>query len=269
MADLNKKNSSNISGNFYVDTSCIDCETCQWMAPEVFKEIGNQSIVFHQPSNQQEEIKALHALVSCPTSSIGLIEKSSEIIKAINDFPLLIENNVYHCGFHSEKSFGAASYFIQRPEGNILIDSPRFVASLVKKLEKMGGIKYMFLTHIDDVAEHEKFQKHFNCQRIMHKDDIRKNTKNVEIQLSGKETFIIDKEIIIIPVPGHTKGHCVLLYKNKFLFTGDHLAWSDTLKQLYAFKRACWYSWSELYKSMQKLSEYDFEWVLPQGCLML
>jgi glyoxylase-like metal-dependent hydrolase (beta-lactamase superfamily II) len=73
----------------------------------------------------------------------------------------------------------------------------------------------------------------------------------------------LGKDLLIIPVPGHTKGHMVLLYQNKFLFTGDHLAWSWRLNQLVAFRNYCWYSWSETLKSMEKLATYDFEWVLP------
>lgn len=70
-------------------------------------------------------------------------------------------------------------------------------------------------------------------------------------------------DLWIIPVPGHTQGHTVLLYQNRVLFTGDHLAWSEELQHLYAFRDVCWYSWSELYKSMQKLTQYSFEWILP------
>ncbi len=33
---------------------------------------------------------------------------------------------VFHCGWHSERSFGAASYLLQRPSGNIMVDSPRW-----------------------------------------------------------------------------------------------------------------------------------------------
>jgi len=54
-----------------------------------------------------------------------------------------------------------------------------------------------------------------------------------------------------------------LLYQQKFLFSGDHLAWSERLQQLNAFRNACWYSWSEQTKSMHKLADYTFEWVLP------
>lgn len=55
---------------------------------------------------------------------------------------------VYHCGFHSEKSFGATSYLIVRPEGNILMDSPRFTPVLAKKFEAMGGVDTIVLSHM-------------------------------------------------------------------------------------------------------------------------
>ena len=67
-----------------------------------------------------------------------------------HSFPLPIDASipgVYHCGYHSRKSFGAASYFIQRPGGNILVDSPRFCETLASKLESLGGVRYIILTH--------------------------------------------------------------------------------------------------------------------------
>lgn len=121
----------------------------------------------------------------------------------------------------------------------------------------------MYLTHKDDIADHQKFWQHFDCQRILHQDDITPETKDVEIILSGSERIEFASDLTIIPVPGHTKGHTVLLYKNKFLFTGDHLAWSPYLDHLYAFPRFCWYSWSQQLKSMEKLANYTFKWILP------
>jgi glyoxylase-like metal-dependent hydrolase (beta-lactamase superfamily II)/ferredoxin len=263
MAHLNLRRPQNVSGDFYVDTSCIDCDTCRWMAKEVFSRDEEQSAVHHQPTNETERLAALQALLSCPTSSIGTIEKPQDIKVAQLSFPILVEENVYHCGYHSEKSYAAASYFIQLPEGNILVDSPKFTPPLVKRLEKMGGIHYMYLTHRDDVADHQKFAEHFGCERILHADDITSDTQNVEMQLTNSEALQLSPDLLIIPVPGHSKGHTVLLYKNKFLFTGDHLAWSDKLKQLVAFRDFCWYSYSEQIKSMRNLTNYSFEWVLP------
>jgi len=263
MAHLNQRRSENVSGDFYVDSTCIDCDTCRWMAPEVFHSAGEQSAVHHQPVNETERLRSLQALLACPTASIGTVEKPKDIKDAQQSFPILVEENIYHCGYHAENSFGAASYLIVRPEGNVLVDSPRFTPPLVKRIEELGGIHYLYLTHRDDVADHQKFAEHFGCKRILHRDELTTGTRDVEIQLTGSETVQLEPDLLIIPVPGHTKGHTVLLYNNKFLFTGDHLAWSDQLNQLIAFRSACWYSWSELIKSMRKLANYSFEWVLP------
>jgi glyoxylase-like metal-dependent hydrolase (beta-lactamase superfamily II) len=55
----------------------------------------------------------------------------------------------------------------------------------------------------------------------------------------------------------------VFLCDETYLFTGDHLAWSESRGHLYAFRSACWYSWKEQTASMERLLDYRFEWVLP------
>lgn len=263
MAHVANRRSENIDGDLYVDNTCIDCDTCRWMAPTVFDRQNEMSAVYHQPIDPQERLQAMQALLSCPTASIGTINKPEDIKAAQSSLPLLVTENIYHCGYHSEKSYAAASYLIQHPDGNILIDSPRFTPPLVKQIEAMGGIKYLYLTHRDDVADHQKFHEHFGCDRILHQDEINADTRSVEHKLQGTEAITFTPELVIIPVPGHTKGHTVLIYKNKFLFTGDHLAFRRQIGHLGGFRDACWYSWSEQIKSMKVLANYDFEWVLP------
>lgn len=204
------------------------------------------------------------ALVACPTASIGTTEHHDARI-GIDAFPELIAENVYFCGFTAESSFGAWSYLVVRPEsegGNILIDSPRWATQLVKKISALGGVRTMFLTHKDDVADHERFAERFGCQRVMHEDD-GATRRGIEQVIRGDDPVQLDRDLVAIPVPGHTRGHVVLLYRNKFLFTGDHLAWSPNRSTLIAFRNACWYSWTEQIRSMQKLRDYEFEWVLP------
>jgi len=65
----------------------------------------------------------------------------------------------------------------------------------------------------------------------------------------------------IIPVPGHTAGSMALLYKNRFLFTGDHLWWDSAQKMLGAPQRLVWRK-RVLVDSIQKLLDFRFEWVL-------
>jgi glyoxylase-like metal-dependent hydrolase (beta-lactamase superfamily II) len=204
------------------------------------------------------------ALVACPTASIGTTQHHDARI-GIDAFPSQISENVYFCGFTAESSFGAWSYLVVRPQsegGNVLVDSPRFATQLVRKIESMGGVNTMFLTHRDDVADHRRFAERFDCQRVMHADD-GAAPLGIEHVLRGNDSRRLDQDLIAIPVPGHTRGHVVLLYRQKFLFTGDHLAWSPNRETLTAFRNACWYSWEEQIQSMEKLREYDFEWVLP------
>ena len=68
---------------------------------------------------------------------------------------------------------------------------------------------------------------------------------------------------LAIATPGHTRGHCVLLFQNRFLFTGDHLDWDRDERRLAASEDYCWYSWPRQAESMARLAEYRFEWVLP------
>lgn len=261
MANPKLRLKENAAGEFFVDSTCIDCDTCRQIAPEIFRDHGDQSSVFHQPETKTEIFRANMAVVACPTGSIGA-GKLLNVKDGINSFPHKITENIFYCGFNSEESFGAWSYLIVREEGNILIDSPRFASPLVKKIEALGGVSKMFLTHKDDIADHARFAEKFGAERIMHSDDGAKKLVIEEI-ITGGEAVEIEKDLTAIPTPGHTRGSMVLLYKNRFLFTGDHLAWSPVRNSLTAFRSVCWYSWREQTRSMEKLLEYDFEWVLP------
>ena len=55
------------AGDFFVDRTCIDCDTCRWMAPETFGRAGEQSAVHSQPAAREGRVRALQALLSCPT----------------------------------------------------------------------------------------------------------------------------------------------------------------------------------------------------------
>lgn len=257
MAQIALRLPDNVPGEFYVDSTCIDCDACRVMAPAVFRDEGDQSSVFHQPANDEELLAAQKALITCPTASIGT-ESRHDMRAAADALPELIEDDVHRCGYASESSFGAISYFVTRDDGNVLIDSPRFTMPLAKKL---GSVKRLLLTHQDDIADHAKFHEHFGCERVLHFDDARH--RDMELRPQGNDPIDLGGGMLMIPTPGHTRGHAVFLYREKFLFTGDHLAWSAARGHLYAFRSACWYSWTEQIRSMERLLDYSFEWVLP------
>jgi glyoxylase-like metal-dependent hydrolase (beta-lactamase superfamily II)/ferredoxin len=264
MALLELRLAENVEGDFFVDDSCIDFDACRQIAPAVFQDHGGQSSVARQPATHEERHRALMALVACPTASIGTVSHLNAR-EGVAAFPEHLFSNVYYCGFNAESSFGAWSYLIARPTeqgGNVLVDSPRFAGPLVKQLEAMGGVSLMWLSHRDDIADHEKFASHFGCPRVMHEDDDARR-RRIERVTTGQEPLALDDDLVSIPTPGHTRGHQVLLYRNEALFTGDHLAWSPKRRTLIAFRDVCWYSWTAQTRSMERLLPYRFEWVLP------
>jgi glyoxylase-like metal-dependent hydrolase (beta-lactamase superfamily II)/ferredoxin len=262
MADVRKKYAENVDGLFFVDRSCINCDTCQQLAPHVFAEHhGEHSYVFAQPTTAEDTLSALQALIACPTSSIGTTEKLN-ILSALDSFPMPLEDGVYYCGFTSSDSFGASSYYIQRSHGNWLIDSPRFTPHLVRKFEQLGGIAHIFLTHRDDVADAARYAAHFGAIRHIHERDAAAQPDSEHI-FKGDFPIQLDDDLLIIPTPGHTAGHSVLLYAKTFLFSGDHLWWSPMRQALSASRSLCWYSWSAQIASMEMLLSYSFEWILP------
>jgi glyoxylase-like metal-dependent hydrolase (beta-lactamase superfamily II)/ferredoxin len=251
----------NVSGEFFVDSTCIDCDTCRQIAPQVFGEAAATSFVRQQPVTSADRQAALHALVSCPTGSIGSLgDVSPRSVMA--DFPMLTEEPVYYCGFNSPKSYGGNSYFIRHADGNWLIDSPKFLPQLVRRFEALGGIANIFLTHRDDVADAARYAEHFGSRRIIHRDEL-SSLPDAEFILDGEGPWEITPGFLAVATPGHTEGHCVLLLQNRFLFTGDHLSWNRHRRQLSASRNYCWYSWPLQAQSMERLATYPFEWVLP------
>jgi glyoxylase-like metal-dependent hydrolase (beta-lactamase superfamily II)/ferredoxin len=256
MARLADRIAENVPGEFYVDSSCIDCDTCRTLAPQTFGDAPGQACVVHQPADAEAEKRALMALVSCPTSSIGSVHKRDPRA-AIAALPEAIDDGVYFCGWSSPDSYGATSYLLRRPEGNWLIDSPRASKPLLSRLEELGGVTAMFLTHRDDVADHEVFAQRFGCRRIIHHADAGIDAEQI---LDGDAAISLGPGLTAIPVPGHTRGSTALLVDDRWLFTGDHLWWEDRLSMS---RSVCWHSWPKQVKSLERLLEYRFEWVLP------
>src|SRR6516225_7680321 len=105
MANLDKRVPEDVPGSFFVDATCIDCDTCRQLAPATFGEAADTSFVQLQPRDEAERRAALRALIACPTGSIGGGDPPA-VTAALDDFPLPLAGGVSYCGFNSRKSFG-------------------------------------------------------------------------------------------------------------------------------------------------------------------
>lgn len=73
MADKNIRLAQNVSGPFYVDSTCVDCDICRNAGPQFLTrdDEAGVSFVYRQPMTPEEILAAEEVLRSCPTDSIG------------------------------------------------------------------------------------------------------------------------------------------------------------------------------------------------------
>jgi glyoxylase-like metal-dependent hydrolase (beta-lactamase superfamily II)/ferredoxin len=265
MAQLVARRPENVPGPFFVDATCIDCDTCRWMAPETFARRGGQSAVARQPKDADARRRALQALVACPTASIGADAPAPDVQAAAADFPLPVTPSVAHLGFHSASSFGATAYLLRTSHGNAMVDCPRFVEPLARRLEGLGGVRLILLTHRDDVADHGRWARRLGATRVLHERDLPAHDGPPERVLSGDDAVELLPGLTAIPTPGHTAGHVCYHWAGDegVLFTGDHLAFDDEAGGLEAWPDVCWFDWKAQARSMERLADWPATWVLP------
>jgi len=260
MARLDQRHPAGVDGPWYVDTRCIDCGTCRELIPELFGPRAGQSVVVRQPEGEDGEHRAWLAAEACPTSSIGRVPLGA---RPPGLYPWPVDGPVYDLGHTSESSFGATSYLVVRPDGNLLVDSPRFTRRLLPAVDELGGVGHVLLTHRDDVADAARWADRYGARTWIHAADRSAAPWATDV-LEGTEATTVAAGVTAVPVPGHTRGSVVFAVDDRWLFTGDSLAWSHRRQDLVAFRDACWYSWSEQTASLARLAAtVRFEWVLP------
>jgi glyoxylase-like metal-dependent hydrolase (beta-lactamase superfamily II)/ferredoxin len=261
MARLDLRHPANAAGDWFVDTRCIDCGTCRDIAPGLFRAERGRSVVARPPQDA-EETDAWLAAQACPTNSIGTVSRQARPGRL---YPREIEtgSGVFDLGYCSEDSFGASAWFVERPAGNVMVDSPRYTAALTGALEERGGVDHIVLTHRDDVADAGRYAERFGARVWIHEADRSAAPFATDI-LRGVDDTGIQTGLVAVPVPGHTRGSVVFLLDGRYLFSGDSLAWSHARQDLVAFRDACWYSWAAQADSLERLAgDHRFAWILP------
>jgi glyoxylase-like metal-dependent hydrolase (beta-lactamase superfamily II) len=94
----------------------------------------------------------------------------------------------------------------------------------------------------------------------MHRDD---GVPGLERYAAGREPVALAPDLLLIPTPGHTAGSACLLYRETFLFSGDHLWWNPGAGRLSASRTFNWHSWDQQLRSLEALLDFEFRWVLP------
>jgi len=267
MAPRPQRLPANQPGPFYVDSRCIDCGTCWQFDPLHFAPAGSSACVQRQPVGEHETQMALLALQACPVAAINTGSDQRRAMPR-DGFPALVTRHpagdVYYCGWASRQSFGASSWLVVRPEGNVLVDSPRWSAPLARRLQALGGLAAIVLTHRDDVADHARWARAFGASRWIHAADA-DAAPEAERRVEGLEPQALMADVQLIPTPGHTAGSMVALLgqREQVLFSGDHLWWNPEHQVVVASERYCWWNWAEQLRSVERLLDLDVAWLLP------
>lgn len=73
MADKSEKQPENVTGAWFVDSNCIDCDVCRETAPNNFTQQKDKgySYVYKQPETPDEIAQSREAMEACPVEAIG------------------------------------------------------------------------------------------------------------------------------------------------------------------------------------------------------
>jgi glyoxylase-like metal-dependent hydrolase (beta-lactamase superfamily II)/ferredoxin len=260
VARLDQIHPLDAEGEWFVDTRCIDCDVARQWAPGLIEaDDEGLSYVARQPASPSEEAAMWRAAVACPTQSIGHRSVRRPPTPA---FPFELTPGVLALGHNARRSFGAHSYLVPRPDGNLLVDSPRFVGSLAERVDELGGIAHVLLSHRDDVVDAERWAERYRARVWIHAGDAVAAPYATDV-VDGAAVVEIATGVAVVPVAGHTKGSVVFHVDDRWLFTGDTLHWNRRREHLDVFPRQTWYSCEELAASMDVLAGLRVDWVFP------
>ena len=160
------------------------------------------------------------AVAACPTKSIG---NRDRLLEPDGIFPYQLTEGVFALGNNALSSFAAHSFLILHPDGNLMVDSPRFNRPLAQRLDALGGIAHILLTHRDDVADADRWADRYGARVWIGEADADARPHTPPTFTGSDSSVAISSGVASIPAPGHTKGHVVYHLDNRCLFTGDTL----------------------------------------------
>ncbi|WP_423917167.1 MBL fold metallo-hydrolase [Candidatus Poriferisodalis sp.] len=258
MARADMAHTDNVDGPWFVDTRCIRCDVARHWAPGLIEmDDSGLSYLARQPESPAETAALWRAAEACPTQSIGNLDIRRPPIRP---FPYELTPGVLALGHNARSSFGAHSYLVERPDGNLMVDSPRYLRGLAEGVDDLGGIRHVLLSHRDDVADADRWAERYGAEVWIHAADA-DAAPYATVILDGDDPALISPGIVAIPVPGHTEGSVVFHVDDRWLFTGDTLHWNHRRHELDVFPEQTFHSWDELAGSMDLLSTLRVEWV--------
>lgn len=128
---------------------------------------------------------------------------------------------------HPAPGLTTHAYLLTREDGNVLFYNTGNRRE-IRALEKLGGVSYQYLSHLDELGEslveiHERYGARLAGHVAECDEFARYRAPDIVFEQRGKHLGNIE----VIPTPGHSPGStCFLVHSphgRRYLFTGDTL----------------------------------------------
>ena len=162
------------------------------------------------------------ALVTCPTSSIGTTRKldARAVVRALPEPLVPGGDEVYFCGWSAESSYGAASWPSGGPRATCW-SIGRAARTLPTGSPSSAASATFWLSHRDDVADHQALHDRFACERILHRADLGPDTRDVERILDGDAPIPRSRRTSSSsPSPDTRRQLSARFFARRYAFTG-------------------------------------------------
>jgi len=121
---------------------------------------------------------------------------------------------------------GGKSFLVTGPKYNLMVGTPACTPRVVNAVRKAGGLRYLFLSHRDEIGEIADLHRAVGGAVIMHRSEA--DLVPCGVDLVFDTDFLVEPEVTVIHTPGDAPGQspgsaCLLVRRAdlRVLFTGN------------------------------------------------
>ena len=163
----------------------------------------------------------------------------------------------------SSSTYGGKGFLVTGPKYNLMVDTPAFTPRVLNAVRTVGGLRYLFLSHRDEIGEIADLHRATGGAVIMHRSEA--DLVPCGVDLVFDTDFEVEPGVTVIHTPGHSPGSsCLLVHRGdlRVLFTGDHIL--RRREQVPAPLKFPWtWDWDAQLGSARRLLELEFDYIVP------
>jgi len=163
----------------------------------------------------------------------------------------------------SPLTFGGKGFLVVGPKYNILVDTPACTPRVIQAVRACGGLRYIFLSHRDEIGELQLLRRALGGAVIAHRSEAQLVRGGADLVFD--QDFEVEPGMWVVHTPGHSPGSaCLLVHRGelKVLFTGDHVL--RRRAGVPAPLKFPWtWDWDAQVASARRLLDLDFDYLVP------